>query len=175
MTKRGAEHHFEKTEQQRQRQRRREGYRLLWRDRRAQRAAAHGSRPARAIPRITSPLRAMRIAAAALKDPVLIKAVEVLELWGLDGKFVRQVRAALTDIRLIQIDQLYLYGKSDFRGDIGDGRRLDVLEACELVVAEHGLGSPKASFESEVERLRHAWMQTRQVRSVRPPPQIPSS
>jgi hypothetical protein len=70
----------------------------------------------------------------------------------------RKLRAALNDLYLAKIDVLYLYGDGEHRFDT-------VVEACEYLVAEQGLGSPSATFEREVERLHRAW--ARSGRSVK--------
>ena len=98
-------------------------------------------------------LRFLEMAASSLGDRRLVEAVEAVKFWGLNEKPNRSLRAAFNDRCLVQIDQLYLYG---------NGERLfsSILEACEYFVAENGLGSPTATFESEVERLRRAWIRS---------------
>jgi hypothetical protein len=93
------------------------------------------------------------MAASSLGDRRLVEAVDAVEFWGLNEKPYRSLRSASNDRCLLQIDQLYLYG---------NGERLfsSILEACEYFVAENGLGSPNATFESEVERLRRAWIRS---------------
>jgi hypothetical protein len=70
----------------------------------------------------------------------------------------RKLRAAFNDLCLAKIDVLYLYGDGEHRFDT-------VVEACEYLVAEQGLGSPSTTFEREVERLHRAW--ARSGRSVK--------
>jgi hypothetical protein len=123
----------------------------------ATRAAAAAVIPAAttSATRIRSPLRALEIAAVVTQDQRFIDAIVALKFYGLDKEFMQNIPHA--DVKansyLIQVDQLYLYGDGE--------RRFSVLEACEFVVAEHGIGSTTTTFEVEVERLRQFWRRTR--------------
>jgi hypothetical protein len=67
-----------------------------------------------------------------------------------------KLRSAFDAFCLAKIDELYLFGDGERRFDT-------VIEACEYLVAEQGLGS--STFEREVERLHRAWTRTRSVKA----------
>jgi hypothetical protein len=123
----------------------------------AARAAAAAVIPARpaSTTRIRSPLRALEIAAVVTQDQRFIEAIVALKFYGLDKEFMQNIPHAdvKANSHLFQVDHLYLYGDGE--------RRYSVVEACEFVVAEHGIGSTTTTFEVEVERLRQFWKRTR--------------
>jgi hypothetical protein len=93
-------------------------------------------------------------------------------MYGFDREFQRTVAREQIkrfgdthDGYLVQVDFLHQYGKLE---NEKRRRQLSVLEACECVVAECGLGF---SFEAEVERLRKAFL-TRNLGSMRSIPSL---
>jgi hypothetical protein len=126
----------------------------LWRETR-RRLAAYRRTP-RAIPRvgrIRGPefIRALLVAAEATGDPRFTAAFEAARSYRLDREFHR------TAARLHDPDEGYLVHVDFFhrRGKLENGKRrqMSVLEACEIVVAEFGLGR---SFEREASDLPKA-------------------
>lgn len=98
-----------------------------------------------------------RPAAEATGDPRFAAASEVARFYRLDREFHRTAARlhgeAFGDPHegyLVHVDFFHRRGKLEN----GKRRRMSVLEACENVVAEFGLGR---SFEREVERLRQIY------------------
>jgi hypothetical protein len=96
--------------------------------------------------RIHSAIPHLREAAASMHDPRYLEMIEALKRDGIDNP--RNFPRAGDNEFLDKVDRLRRVGKS-------------VIEACECVVAEWGLGAPTTTFDAEVERLRQAYLRTR--------------
>jgi hypothetical protein len=99
--------------------------------------------------RLHSAIPHLKEAAAATHDPRYLEMIEALERDGIDNP--RNLSRA---------------GENEFLDKVARLRRdgMSVLEACERVVAEWGLGTLTTTFEVEVERLRKSY----HLRSGRP-------
>jgi hypothetical protein len=155
-------HHVGRTDRQALRQ----IYEALWKGNRKRRTyTAHVIEKAReagftiTTPEADSPIRnaipLLRRAAATTHNPRYVEMIELLERDGLDNP--RNLSRMDDDIFLSKVDRLHRDGK------IVDGKRrpISVLEACECVVAEWGLGALTTTFDAEVQRLRQAWLSRR--------------
>jgi hypothetical protein len=131
----------------------------LWKENRRRLAAGRRTRATPRVGRIRGPefIHALEIAAEATGHPRFAAASEVARFYRLDREFHRTAARlhgeAFGDPHegyLVHVDFFHRRGKLEN----GKRRRMSVLEACENVVAEFGLGR---SFEREVERLRQIY------------------
>jgi hypothetical protein len=95
--------------------------------------------------RLHSAIPHLKEAAAATHDPRYLEVIEALERDGIDNP--RNLSRAGENEFLDKVARLHRDGMS-------------VLEACERVVAQWGLGALTTTFEIEVERLRQAYLRT---------------
>lgn len=141
-------------QQQTEGQKRTEAYKAAWEKNRTIQKNRTAAKSLRRI-RGQDLALALERAGDATGDPQFGAALEAVKIYGFEREFqrtvVREQIKKFGDTNssyLVQVDFLHRYGKLENRKR---RRQLSVLEACECVVAECGLGS---SFETEVERLR---------------------
>jgi hypothetical protein len=142
------------------RKRRTEAYKAEWIKTRRRLANYRHTRVTPHVRRIRGSefVRALEIAAEATGDPRFAVALEAARSYRLDDEFKRTAARLHGEAfgnpdegYLVQVDFFHQRGKLE---ESGKRRRMGVVEACELIVAEFGLGQ---SFENEVERLRHIY------------------